>query len=120
MVIIATDAPLRFRSLYRLAARSWLGLARTGAIGANHSGDYFIAFCTARQLRTAPSSKRLRGVELANDAMDPLFSGVVEATEEAVYNSLFRATTMEGRANHVAKALPIELTKRILERHHMI
>jgi D-aminopeptidase len=120
MVIIGTDAPLRFRSLYRLAARSSLGLGRTGAIGANHSGDYFIAFCTARRLRTGPSSKRLGGVELANDVMDPLFSGVVEATEEAVYNSLFRATTMKGRANHVARALPIELTKQILERAHMI
>jgi len=121
IVVIATDAPLGFRNLYRVAVRSSLGLARTGFISENQSGDYFIAFSTAEESRVefTPTRPR-RPVELRNDAMDPMFLGVIEATEEAVYNSLFRATTMKGRNNRVIEALPIEQTKKILQKHNTI
>lgn len=95
IVVIATDAPIDARNLKRMAARSALGLGRTGAAGSNGSGDYAIAFTTVRQ------PARL----LANDAMSPLFEAVIEATEEAVYNSLFCARTMEGNGRRV-EALP--------------
>lgn len=103
IVVIATDAPIDARNLKRLAARSALGLGRTGAAGSNGSGDYAIAFSTARQ----PARS------LPNDAMSPLFEAVIEATEEAVYNSLFRARTMEGNGRRV-EALPVQRVLEIL------
>ncbi len=103
IVVIATDAPVDARNLKRLAARSALGLGRTGAAGSNGSGDYAIAFSTARQ----------PGRLLANEAMSPLFEAVIEATEEAVYNSLFCARTMEGNGRKV-DALPVERVLEIL------
>ncbi len=124
MVVIATDAPVGFRNLRRVAVRSALGLGRTGFTSRNHSGDYFIAFTTADGSRTGPSGfkanrKKLveEEEELTNDAMDPLFLGVIEATEEAVYNSLFKATTMKGHENHETEALPIDATAEILRKH---
>ena len=105
IVVIATDAPIDARNLKRLGARSMLGLARTGASGNNGSGDYAIAFATS------PSANLL-----SNDAMSPLFLAAIEATEEAVYNSLFRATTVTG-GGHTVEALPIEKTLEILRRH---
>src|SRR5258708_15567616 len=95
MIVIATDAPMDARNLKRLAARAWLGVARTGSSASNGSGDYAIAFSTAPQVRIRSEEKALsRRVEvLTNDAMSPLFLAVIEATEEAVYNSLFRAAT---------------------------
>lgn len=123
IVVIATDAPLSYNNLRRLSARGPLGLARAGFVSENRSGDYFIAFSTAKESRienTANASRpRILG-ELRNDEMDPLFLGAVEATEEAVYNSLFRATTTKGRDNHVVEALPIDETVRILQAHHAI
>jgi len=121
MVVVATDAPLDARNLKRLAARAWLGLARTGSSASNGSGDYAIAFSTAPQVRIHTSDKSLtRHVELlTNDAISPLFQAVIEATEEAVYNSMFKATTMAGNG-HAVEALPIEKTIEILKEHHVI
>lgn len=108
IVVIATDAPVDHRNLGRLAARSMMGLARTGSAASNGSGDYAIAFSTA------PA-----GALLSNDAMSPLFLAVIEATEEAVYNSLFRATTMTGNGQTVG-ALPLEQTLAILRKYKVI
>src|SRR3989442_10373836 len=120
IIVIATDAPIDHRNLQRLAARSMMGLARTGAAGSNGSGDYAIAFSTAPELRirTVAGSRASKSnvILLANDAMSPLFLAVIEATEEAVYNSLFRATTTTGRG-HTVDALPIDRSLEILRRH---
>ncbi len=121
MIVIATDAPIDARNLRRLAARGWLGMARTGSAASNGSGDYAIAFSTAPQLRIHTSEKpQTRHVELlTNDAMSPLFLAVIEATEEAIYNSMFRATTMSGNG-HTVEALPIDKTIEILREHRCI
>jgi len=120
MVVIATDAPIDARNLKRLAARAWLGMARTGSAASNGSGDYAIAFSTAPQLRIHTSEKPTRHVELlTNDTMSPLFLAVIEATEEAIYNSMFRATTMSGNG-HTVEALPIDKTLQILKEHRFI
>lgn len=121
MMIIATDAPLDARTLRRLAARAWLGLARAGSSASNGSGDYAIAFSAAPQARIRsndPATSRKTEV-LTNDAMSPLFLAVIEATEEAVYNSMFKATTMTGNG-HTVEALPIERTVEILRQHRVI
>lgn len=108
IIVIATDAPLDARNLKRLAHRSIFGLARTGASGTNGSGDYAIAFSTGNS------------TPLKNDAVSPLFHAVIEATEEAIYNSLFKATTIEGFQNHRAEALPIDKTVEILKKYKRI
>ena len=108
VMVIATDAPVDARNLKRIAARAIMGMARTGAAGSNGSGDYAIAFSTARG--AAP---------VANDAMSPLFLATIEATEEAIINSLLRATTVTGNG-HTAEALPLDATKEILRRHGVI
>jgi D-aminopeptidase len=115
IMVVATDAPLDARNLKRLAARAMLGLARTGSPSTNGSGDYVIAFSSANRIRAGES---LRGAQtLGNDATSPLFQAVVEATEEAIYNSLFKATTVTGRDSHRVEALPIEKTVEILKRY---
>jgi D-aminopeptidase len=121
MVVIATDAPVDARNLKRMAARAMLGLGRTGASGSNGSGDFVIAFSSAPQVRMHSEDKAsLRNVELlSNDAMSPLFLAVIEATEEAVYNSLLRATTITGRG-HTVEALPLEKTTEILRKYGAI
>jgi len=121
MIVVATDAPLDARDLKRLAARAWLGLARTGGSASNGSGEYAIAFSTAPQVRIHPDDKALtRAVEvMTNDAMSPLFLAAIEATEEAVYNSMFKATTMRGNG-HTVEALPMEKTVEILREHRAI
>jgi D-aminopeptidase len=121
MIIIATDAPIDARNLRRLATRAWLGMARTGSAASNGSGDYAIAFSTAPQLRIRISEKSpTRHAELlTNDAMSPLFLAVIEATEEATYNSMFRATTMSGNG-HTVEGLPIDKTIEILKEHRCI
>ncbi|HLK17331.1 MAG TPA: P1 family peptidase [Bryobacteraceae bacterium] len=108
MIVIATDAPVDARNLKRLAARSMLGLGRAGSSGNNGSGDYAIAFTTSPP---APL--------LSNDTMSPLFLAAIEATEEAVINSLFRATTTT-RRGHTVEALPIDKTLEILRRHAVL
>jgi D-aminopeptidase len=121
IIVIATDAPLDARNLNRLAARAMMGLARTGAAGSNGSGDYAIAFSTAADVRIRSLGQNERNTSrsvktLANDAVSPLFLAVIEATEEAIYNSLFRATTTTGRGKTV-EALPLDRTLEILRRH---
>ena len=113
MIIVATDAPLSSRNLERLASRAIIGLGRTGSVGDNGSGDYVIAFSTHPGVRRTRGAARLPGMDLGNDEMSNLFQGVAEATEEAIYNSLFTATTE--RANgYVVEALPVDEVMRVL------
>jgi len=121
MMVIATDAPIDARNLKRLAARAWVGMARTGSSASNGSGDYAIAFSTAPQVRINTTDKSLtRHIEvLTNDAMSPLFEAVIEATEEAIYNSMFRATTTTGNG-HTIEALPVDKTVEILKKYAAI
>ncbi|HNU08099.1 MAG TPA: P1 family peptidase, partial [Pyrinomonadaceae bacterium] len=117
IIVIATDAPLDARQLNRLAARAMAGLARTGSSMTNGSGDYAIAFSTAESNRIKPLEKGqfVRKSEVvANDAVSPLFQATIEATEEAIINSLFRATTVKGRDGRTVEALPIEKTLEIM------
>lgn len=121
IIVIATDAPLDARNLNRVAARAMMGLARTGASASNGSGDYAIAFSTAVDLRIRPLNANDRNTPrsiktLANDAVSPLFLAVIEATEEAIYNSLFRANTTSGRGRTV-EALPLDRTLEVLRKH---
>ncbi|HEX7956396.1 MAG TPA: P1 family peptidase, partial [Pyrinomonadaceae bacterium] len=121
IVVVATDAPLDARNLRRLAARAMLGLARTGSPSTNGSGDYVIAFSTATQNRIRHGDTALRRVELLpNDSMSPLFLACVEATEEAVYNSLLRATTVTGRNGTRVEALPVDKTVEILKKYNAL
>ncbi len=114
IIVIATDAPLDHRQLNRLASRSMVGLGRTGSSMTNGSGDYAIAFSTANRIN---ASQSVRDVKLlGNDAMSPLFQAVIEATEEAIINSLLKATTVTGKGRTI-EAIPIDQLKEILKRH---
>jgi D-aminopeptidase len=108
MMVVATDAPVDHRNLLRMGARTMMGLGRTGSAGSNGSGDYAIAFTTSRETKL-----------LSNDAASALFPAVIEATEEAIYNSLFRAETTTGNGRTV-QALPIESTVETLKRRGVI
>jgi len=121
MIVVATDAPIDARNLKRLAARALLGVARTGSSASNGSGDYAIAFSTAAQVQVHTNDKALtRTMEvLTNDAMSPMFLAAIEATEEAVYNSMLKATTMTGNG-HTVVALPIEKTVKILKEYRVM
>jgi D-aminopeptidase len=125
IIVIATDAPIDSRNLKRMAVRSMMGLARTGSAASNGSGDYAVAFSTAPDTRVRARAESgnpntPRDVKLLpNDAMSPLFLAVIEATEEAIYNSLFRATTTTGRG-HTVEALPIDRTTEILRKYGAI
>ena len=116
MMIVATDAPLSDRNLERLAARAMMGLARTGSFASNGSGDYALAFSTHASVRRAVDAKRLSIEELANEETSALFAATVEAIEEAIYNSLFRAVTTTGNGRTV-EALPLERVREILDRY---
>ncbi len=118
MIVVATDAPLDARNLERLAARAVAGLARTGSSMTNGSGDFVIAFSTAQAVRRAEATPRgTRALEdLDNASMSGLFQAVAEATEEAIYNSLFKATTVTGHRGTV-EALPLDEVLPILERY---
>ncbi|MEE9131998.1 MAG: P1 family peptidase [Gemmatimonadota bacterium] len=117
MIVVATDAPLSHRNLERLAARAIHGLARTGSPSTNGSGDYVIAFSTAESVRRRGGTREpLSIADLPNQGMSPLFQAVVEATEEAIYNSLFKAVTVSGHRGTV-EALPIDETLEILTKH---
>jgi D-aminopeptidase len=120
IIVVATDAPLDSRNLLRLAARAMLGLARTGSPSTNGSGDYVIAFSTSAENRVRTTTGTRQVAVLGNDAMSPLFLAVVEATEEAIYNSLFRATTVVGRNGNRADALPLDRTLEILRKYNAI
>lgn len=117
IMVVATDAPADARNLKRLASRAMLGLARTGSPATNGSGDYVIAFSTATQNRVRASESLRQTQTLGNEAMSPLFQAVVEATEEAIYNSLCKATTMTGRAGLRIEALPLDQTKEVLRKY---
>jgi D-aminopeptidase len=114
MIVVATDAPLSDRNLRRLAARALAGLARTGAAMSNGSGDYVIAFSTSESVRRRRDGGPPTGPELANDDVSPLFQAVIEATEEAIYNSLGMAETVRGYRGHVGRALPLDQVRRLL------
>ena len=119
MMVVATDAPLSERNLERVARRAVMGLARTGSFAGNGSGDYVISFSTAPGVRRRPGD-RVRTVEdLSNGDMSALFQATVEATEEAIYNSLFGAVTVSSRWG-TREALPIEAVMDVLERHRVI
>ena len=117
MIVVATDAPLDARDLRRLAARAVFALARTGSSYSNGSGDYAIAFSTSTEMRTrhGETAPRPRAT-LPSEAVSPLFEAVLEATEEAVYNSLFRATTVSGRGQTV-EAIPLDQVRAILKKY---
>ncbi len=114
MMVVATDAPVAAHGLARLAKRAMLGLSRTGATSSNGSGDYVIAFSTASGLRSAfESAARTEGAPvLRNDDLSPLFQAAIEATEEAVYNSMLKAVGVVGRDGNRIEALPLD---RLLE-----
>ena len=116
MIVVATDAPLSDRNLERLAARAIMGLARTGSSASNGSGDYVVAFSTAESVRRRAGADSAPSAGLANDAMSPLFQAVVEATEEAVYNSLLTATTVAGGGRSV-EAIPLDRVREILRKY---
>ena len=122
MIVIATDAPLDARNLRRLAARAIMGVARTGSSGSNGSGDYAIAFSTAADCRIPMSSSNRVNTApvLHNDAVSPLFQAVIEATEEAVYNSLFKAKTISGYGRHKVESLPLDKVLDICRRHNLL
>ena len=119
MIVVATNAPLDARNLKRLAKRAILGLARTGGIASNGSGDYVIAFSTNAAVRIPYHADQAtqKITVVRNDAMSPLFMATIEATEEAIINSLFHATTMTGRDGHTVHALPVDKVLRILKQH---
>jgi D-aminopeptidase len=122
MIVVATDAPLDARNLERLAVRAFMGLAKTGGIASNGSGDYVIAFSTDPSLRISHDSKEMLHTQtiLRNDAMSPLFMAAIEATEEAILNSLFMAETMGGKGGRVVEALPVEKLVPILKKYKSI
>ena len=117
MIVVATDAPLSPRDLSRLAARAIFGLARTGSSYSNGSGDYAIAFSTAKELRVTHGAKAITPrPALPSEAVSPLFEAALEATEEAVINSLLQAETMTGNGRTV-QALDIDKVKALLKRY---
>lgn len=122
MIIVMTDAPLSSRNLERLAKRAIMGLAKTGGIASNGSGDYVIAVSTAKENRIPNNSKSqlLNKKELRNGAITPLFLATIEATEEAILNSLFAANTLKGRDNHEVKSLPIDKVIEIVKKYNGI
>lgn len=122
MIVLATDAPLSVRNLKRLAKRALLGLAKTGGFCANGSGDYVVAFSTHPACRVAhsqPSRTRL-SEELRDDQISPLFLAAVEATQEAIYNSLFMAETITGWQGHQVEAIPLDRVIEICKKYQVI
>lgn len=122
MIVVATDAPLCTRNLKRLARRAVLGLGRTGGICSNGSGDYVVVFSTAKSLRVPyhTSSHVVKAEVLRNERMSPLFLAVIEATEEAILNSMFKATSTKGRDGHLSEAIPLDKVIEILKKYNRI
>jgi D-aminopeptidase len=126
ILVVATDAPVLDRNLGRLGLRALMGLSRTGSSASNGSGDYVLAFSTAPSVRRLPpaagtsandAAKRTI-TELTNDAISALFQGVVEATEEAIYNSMLKATTVTSRGRTI-EALPVDQVREILRKYNV-
>jgi len=120
MMVIATDAPLDARNLKRLAKRVMLGMAQTGGIAANGSGDYVIAFSTANKVLHETSEAVFSSAFLHNDYVSPLFMAAIEATEEAIINSLFMARTSEGTQGHKVEELPKDKVLEIMRKYGRI
>ena len=125
MIVVATNAPLDDRNLERLAARAMMGLGRTGSSASNGSGDFVIAFSTAASVRrrltpagAGPEPLSRQTEDLTNDAMSGLFEGVVEATEEAIYNSLFMATSVTAKGRTV-DAIPLDRVREVLKKYNV-
>jgi D-aminopeptidase len=116
MMVVATDAPLSDRNLERLASRAIMGLARTGSFASNGSGDYVVAFSTAAGVRRPWNAERLQTEELANEQTSALYAAVVEATEEAIYNSIFMATPVTSRGRTL-EAIPLDKVRAVLREH---
>lgn len=120
VIVVATDAPVDAAALERIARRTFMGLARTGAAGTNGSGDYAIAFSTHPSVRIRSGQARQPDASLlATDSLSPLFLATIEATEEAIYNSILKATTVTGNG-FTAEAIPIDAVEEILRSHAMI
>ena len=113
MIVVITDAPLTSRNLERVAKRAFMGLAKSGGIASNGSGDYIIAMSVAKENLLDESSTFYQPTELQNDAVSPIFMATIEATEEALINSLVAAKTMKGYKGRVVQELPKEIIKRI-------
>jgi D-aminopeptidase len=122
MIVVATDAPLDSRNLERLAKRAFMGLAKTGGIASNGSGDYVVAFSVDSSLRIAHQNTEAKQTVslLGNDDVSPLFMAAIEATEEAIINSLFMATTTTGKEGHKVEVLPREEVLRILQSYKRV
>ena len=123
MMIVATDAPLSSRNLERVAKRAWLGMGKAGGVASNGSGDFVIAFSTNKSMRVpydAKANETLKRDVVQNDNMTPLFMATIEATEEAILNSLFMAETTTGHNNRTIKSLPLEDVIAILKKHNVI
>ena len=122
MMVVMTNAPLDARQLERVAKRAMMGLARTGGIASNGSGDYVIAVSTAESMRIPyqTESKTNDGDVLRNDRMSPIFMATMEATEEAIINSLFAAESIKGRDGNQAKALPLDKLIPILKKYSVV
>lgn len=117
MIVVATDAPLDSRQLHRLAKRAIFGMVRAGATGSNGSGDFAIAFSTTNRIPAA--ARMLPPVQLpSEEALSPLFEAAIDATEEAIDNSLLRATTVRGRDGHIIYAIPIDRLRQLLPPSH--
>ena len=120
MIIVATDAPLTARNLDRLGLRSIMGLSRTGSFASNGSGDYVIAFSTNTAVRKPRTSNEPVSTQvLVNDSMSPLFAATAEATEEAIYNAIFKATTVSSARGEL-QAIPMDSLIQILERYEVL
>jgi L-aminopeptidase/D-esterase-like protein len=120
IIVIATDAPLLPGQLKRLARRASLGLARTGSVSGNGSGDLFLAFSTANPGASNPDQPTHTVQTVPNDLLDPIFSAVVEATEEAIVNALVDNQTVVGRDDHRVEALPHNRLRDILQKYHRL
>ena len=120
MIVVATDAPLSPHNLQRLAKRAIIGLGRTGSYMSNGSGDFVIAFSTAYRVPYRSEVLNPPVALVSNDHTSILFQAVVEATEEAIVNSLFKATTLTGRAGHTGSAIPVDKVREICSRYNAI
>lgn len=117
MIVVATDAPLDARNLKRLARRAFMGLAKTGGIASNGSGDYVIAFSTAYTIPSSSKEPVQNLPQLQNDQTSPLFMAAIEATEEAIIQSLLHAQTMKGYKGRLVQELPEKAVFELLEKH---
>jgi D-aminopeptidase len=119
MIVVATDAPLCSRNLKRLAKRALHGLARTGSCMSNRSGEYVIAFSTAYRIPHITEPLSMPGW-VPDDATTPLFCAVVEATQEAVYNSMLAASTVQGQQGRIVRSIPVDQVVRICEKYNVL